>query len=103
VTVGCLFLAVAAAVMALFQFTLRDVAKRRDSEIAQATAAHFRFTGFTYGTTAILGVIAAITSSTFAFTLALAGLLAATGSGMVFRSRRRSMIRRIRADRPLLD
>ena len=98
-TVVCLFLAVVAGAMAFVQSTMRDVAKKRDTEVAQATAAHFRFTGIAYGATAIFAITAAITSSSFAFGLAIIGLVAVPVSRVVFGTRRRKIIRRMRADR----
>jgi hypothetical protein len=93
------FFAVVAGAMALLQLTLRDVAKKRDTEIGKATADHFRFAGLAYGGTAVLAVIAAITSSSIALDLAIVGLITAVGSRTVFSSRRREMIRRNRAKR----
>jgi Flp pilus assembly protein TadB len=97
VTVVCVLLAVVAGAMAFVQSTMRDVAKKRDTEIAKATAAHFRFTGFAYGATAVLAIIAAITSSSLAFALAIVSLVSVTVSRMAFGSRRRSIARRRRA------
>jgi hypothetical protein len=74
VTTLCWFFAVVAGGMVPLQLTLMDIAKKRDTEIGKATADHFRFAGFAYGGTAILAVIAAITSSSIALDLAIVGL-----------------------------
>ena len=89
--------------MAFVQSTIRDVAKKRDTEVAKATAAHFRFTGMAYGATAILAIIAAVTSSSLALGLAVVSLASVPVSRMVFGSRRRSMVRRMRSDRSELE
>jgi uncharacterized membrane protein len=102
VTIVCVFIAVVAGAMAFVQSTIRDVARKRDSEVAQATAAHFRFTSIAYGATAIFAIIAAITSSSLAFGLAIIGLVTVPVSRMVFGTRRRRLIQRMRADRSKL-
>ncbi len=98
-TFVCAFLAIGAGGMAFFQSAARDVAKKRDTEVAQVTAVHFRLMTILYGAISVLAVVAAITSSSLAFGFALVGLVAVPVSRITFDARRGRLIRRLRADR----
>jgi hypothetical protein len=92
---GSWFLAVVTAGMALAQLRFAHVARRRESGVAKGSVAHFRFASFAYGATATLAVVAAVSSSSLAFGLAVIGLIVAAGTGSVFRTRHRiAMFRR---------
>ena len=95
-TAGSWFLALVTAGLALFQWRAAVFVTRKDSEVAKSSgvAAHFRFASLAYGTTAILAVVAATTSSSVAFGLAIIGLIVAAGSGTAFRIRHRIAMRR---------
>lgn len=102
VTIICLVLAGVAGAMALVQSTVRDVVKKRDTEVAKLTAAQLRITGIAYGATAVFALVAAITSSSLAFGLAIIALAAVPVSRLVFIGRSRRVARRQRADRSQL-
>jgi hypothetical protein len=82
--------------MALFQWRAGFFATRKDSAVAKSSgaAAHFRFASLGYGTTAILATVAATTSSSVAFGLAIIGLIVAAGTGTAFRIRHGIAVRR---------
>ncbi len=80
--------------MALAQWRFALIARSQGSDVAKGSTAQFRFAGLAYGATAILAVVAAITSNSVVFGLAVIGLIVAAGSGTVFRTRHRIAMRR---------
>jgi hypothetical protein len=80
--------------MALAQWRFALIARRQSSEMARGSTAQFRFAGTAYGVTAVLAVVAAVTSNSVVFGLAVIGLILAAGSGAVFRTRHRIAGRR---------